>query len=143
MSKFVIHKKGFYYTDEAFMPLEDSKGSIAGIFDDIEAAKKEKESLDISSMQRLAGMLVTDFIFEHPNRDEIIQNLEEYYKSEFNLEIENEDCIEFPKEISAEQAESLLKIMDITFHDIVEYSNEEDFNEDNYMFNEEDEIMEF
>ncbi len=142
MAKFVIHKKGFFYTDEAFELVEGVKGSIVGTFNTIDEAKTEKEKQDILSMQRLKGMNAVDFFFYSKNYDQVYQKIEEFYKSEFNLTISDKYYFELPKEINTEQAKFFLNIFDVSFHDIVEYSDDEELNPDDFNL-EEQELGEF
>ena len=132
MAKFVIHKKGFFYTDEAFKLAERAKGSIIGTFNNLDAAKLEKEQQDITSMQNLRGMNAVDFFFYNKSYDEIYQKLEDYYKSEFDLLISNKYYFDLPKEINKDQAKFFLKIFEISFHDIVKYSDDDELNPDDF-----------
>lgn len=142
MAKFVIHKKGFFYTDEAFELAEGAKGSIVGTFDTIEEAKTEKEQQDILSMQKLKGMNAVDFFLYSKKYDEVYQKIEEFYKSEYNLTISDKYYFELPQEINLEQARFFLDTFDISFHDIVEYSDDEDLNPEDFNL-EEQELGEF
>jgi hypothetical protein len=136
MSKFVIHKRGFFYTDECFEAEEGEKGSIVGTFNNLEEAKIEKENQDIISIKKLGDMgdmNVVDFFFYNNNYEKVYQQFVDFYSSEFNQKIEDKFNFIFPKIITTEQAEKIQKILDITFHDIVEYDddvelNPEDFN---------------
>ena len=142
MAKYVIHKKGFFYTDEAFEEAEGAKGTIVATFDNLEDAKIEKERQDILSMQNLKGMNAVDFFFYSNNYDEIYQKLEAYYKSEFNLNIADKYYFELPDEISSSQSQYFLTIFDLSFHDIVEYTDDEVLNPDDFNL-EEEELGEF
>jgi len=142
MAKFVVHKRGFFYTDEAFELIENAKGSIVAIFDNLDSAKLEKEQQDILSMQYLKGMNAVDFFLYSLNYEKVYQNLEDYYKSEFGLTIPDKHYFNLPEEISPEQAKFFLKIFDISFHDIIEYSDNEEINPDDFNL-EEEELGEF
>jgi hypothetical protein len=133
MAKFVIHKRGFFYTDECFEAVEGEKGSIVGTFNNLEEAKIEKEKKDIISIKKLGDMNAVDFFFDNENYEEIYQQFMDFFSSEFNQKIDDKYYFIFPKIITTEQAEKIQKILDITFHDIVEYDddvelNPEDFN---------------
>ena len=132
MTKFVIHKRGFFYTDEAFELAEGTKGSIVGTFNTKEEVKSEKEQQDILSMQKLKGMNAVDFFFYSKNYDQVYQKIEEFYKSEYNLTISDKYYFELPKEINAEQAKFFLNTFEISFHDIVEYSDDEELNQEDF-----------
>jgi hypothetical protein len=142
MPKFVIHKKGFFYTDENFEPVEGSKGTIMGAFPNLERAKAEKEKQDLISMQKLKGMNAVDFFFDSKNYEETYRKMEEFYQREFNLTIPDKYYFQFPKEISEPQARVFLEILGLTFHDIVEYPVGEILNPNNFNL-EEQELGEF
>lgn len=137
MGQFVIHKKAFFYTDEAFEHAEGTKGSIVDTFDNLEDAKKKKEQQDIYSMQELNGVNAVDFFFYSNDYDAVYQKLENYYKTEFGLTIEDKFYFDFPEEISEEQAKVLLEIIGVTFHDIVEYADGEELNPEDFEVDEE------
>ncbi|CAI2765987.1 hypothetical protein [Flavobacterium collinsii] len=142
MAKFVIHKRGFFYTDEAFELAEGELGSIVGTFNNLDEAKIEKLKQDIISIEYFGGMNVVDFFFYNDNYDEIYEKFEVFFRSEFNLEIEDKYCFDFPDAISFEQAEKIYEILNITFHDIVEYDDDVVLNPDDFNL-EESELGEF
>lgn len=142
MAKFVIHKRGFFYTDESFAVVEEAKGSISGIFNSLEEAKIAKEELEISSIQQLSGWNVVDFIFDHPNYNEVYKRLEEYYKSEFSLTVVDRYRFDFPKDINRDQALFFKETMGLSFHDIVEYGDDEELNPKDFNL-QDDELGEF
>ena len=121
MAKFVIHKKGFLYNDECFEDV-GAIGTTVNVFDTLEEAKVEKLNQDIISMQNLKGYNAVDFFFS--NHSEKFQQIEDYYKTEFGLTIADEHYFDFPGEINAKQAKDFLDIIGVSFHDIVEYSDE-------------------
>lgn len=131
MAKYVIHKISFFFTDESLikLPEEEVKGSVVKIFNDLEEAKKEKQEMDLRSMQNLAGNSLSDFLDIDEDNSEILEKLQLFYKSEFNLDIDTKDYIEFPNAISTQQAKQFLDILNITFHNIVEYDDNEDPND--------------
>lgn len=132
MSKFVIHKKGFFYTDEAFEAVEEAKGTMLGTYASLEEAQTAKAAADINSMCGLATYNAVDFFFYKENYDEIQQQLAAYYKSEFNLTIEDKHYFNFPEKISKEQAKTFLEILGVSFHDIVEYPEDRELNPDDF-----------
>jgi len=132
MAKFVIHKRGFFYNDEAYNVVEGVNGSIVEAFSNLEDAKREKENQDIISMQNLKEMGVEDFFFYNNNYDRVYNQFKDYYNLEFCLNIEEMDYFCFPKEITKEQAIKFLEILNITFHDIVEYNDNEELNFDDF-----------
>ncbi|MRX39239.1 hypothetical protein GJU43_08135 [Flavobacterium sp. LC2016-23] len=142
MAKFVIHKKGFFYTDEAFESAEGEIGSIVGSFNNLDEAKNEKVKQDILSIQNFGGMNVVDFFFYNDNYDEVYQKFEDFFSSEFNIKIEDKYYFDFPDVISAEQAKKIYEILNITFHDIVEYQDDVVLNPDDFNL-EESELGEF
>lgn len=132
MAKYVIHKKGFLYTDEAFEVVQGEKGSIVATYDNLESAKIEKGRQDILSMQNLKGMNAVDFFFYNGNYDQVYQKLEEYYKLEFDLVIDDKYYFNLPNEISSTQAQYFLNIFDLSFHDIAEYADDEVLNPNDF-----------
>lgn len=137
MSKFVIHKKGFFYTDEAFEAAEGIKGSIMGTCATLEEAQDAKAAADIESMQGLATYNAVDFFFYKDNYKEIQQQLAHFYSIAFGLTIEDQDYFNFPDEINKEQAKTFLEILAISFHDIVEYPDGQELNPDDFNLDEE------
>lgn len=127
MAKYVIHKIGFYYTDECFAPGEEgNKGSIVGIYNNLEAAKEQKQQADVQSLRSQTGMNAVDFFFDRPNYDAIYDQLENYYQQEYGIEIDDKYYFNLPDEINEKQAIQLLSILDFTFHQIVEYNDDEE-----------------
>lgn len=132
MAKFVIHKRGFFYTDEAYELIKNSKGSIVGTYEDLEKAKNEKHIQDVISMQNLKGTNAVDFILYSDNYDETFFKIEAYYRSEYGLTISDKSWFQLPSNISTEQAEKFLEILNISFHDIVEYPDETELNPEEF-----------
>ncbi|MGB8195022.1 MAG: hypothetical protein WCF67_24005 [Chitinophagaceae bacterium] len=124
MAKFVIHKKGFFYTDEAFEAAENTHGSIVASFENLEDAQKAKHTADILSMQKLKGMNAVDFFFNSNNYEQVYQQFENFYKSEFDLSISDKYYFNLPKEISTGQAQRFLEILNVSFHNIVQYDDD-------------------
>ena len=120
MAKFVIHKKGFLYNDECFEDV-GAIGTTVNVFDTLEEAKVEKLNQDTISMQNLKGWNAVDFIFDNMEK---FQKIESYYKTEFGLTIADEHYFNFPSEINSQQAKEFLDIIGVSFHDIVEYTDE-------------------
>jgi len=142
MAKFVIHKRGFFYTDEAFEVAEGEKGSIVGTFINLEDAKVEKEKQDIISIENFGGMNAVDFFFYNDNYEEVFQKFENLFSSEFNLKIEDKYYFNFPDVITKEQAKKIYEILNLTFHDIVEYEDDVELNDEDFNL-EEQELGEF
>ena len=126
MPQYVIRRLGFFYTDEAFAPSEEYKGSVVSVFSTLEEAKEAKLKADIVSLRSGSEWVstVTDFIFYAENYDDVVAKLESYYKSELNLKIKDKYYIQFPKSMTDSQAQHLLEIMGLTFHEILEYSDD-------------------
>lgn len=141
MAKYVIHKKGFFYDDQGLTSPEGAKGSVLSIFENLETAKIEKTQQDIISIKRLQGANIVDLFFYSKTYDQVYQKLEEYYKSELGIILTDKYYFEIPMEITDEQAIFFLKTLEISFHDIVEYSENDDLikKDDNF---EEQELVE-
>jgi hypothetical protein len=158
MAKFVIHKKGFFYTDDSWEDV-NANGTVISVFDTLEEAKAEKINQDIISMQNLKGWYARDFFFydkkfDTKSYDEKFEQIENYYKTEFGLTIADKDSFDFPNGINYEQAKVFLNILGFSFHDIVEYTDEDapipkdqsvikEYSEDDEEDYEEDELQEF
>ncbi|OQP62547.1 hypothetical protein A3860_28055 [Niastella vici] len=144
MAQYVVHKIGFWYTDECFVAGEE-KGTVMGITRSLEEAQAIKSREDIKSMKNVGGFTALDFFFDHENFKGIHKKLRELYKAEFNqiIEKDNYDMV-LPKSITDELAIKFLSAMELSFHNIVEYSDDEVINPADYEFDEEhDEISGF
>ncbi|GAA3761159.1 hypothetical protein [Flavobacterium ginsengiterrae] len=128
MAKYVIHKVSFFFTDDSLivLPQEEVTGSVLSTFNTIEEAKTEKAKQDIISVQKLSGSDVKQFYIDSDNDKQIYADLKEYYLSEFNIEIEENEYFNFPENISEQQAEKFMEILNLTFHYIMEYEDDED-----------------
>lgn len=128
MAKYVIHKVSFFFTDDSLivLPQEEVTGSVLSTFNTIEEAKTEKAKQDIISVQKLSGSDVKQFYIDSDNEKQIYADLKEYYLSEFNIEIEENEHFNFPENISEQQAEEFMEILNLTFHYIMEYEDDED-----------------
>jgi len=128
MPQFVIHKIGFFYTDEAFspVPVEEFKGSVVSVFSNLEVAKEAKIKADVVSLQNCSDWIssATDFFLYAEDYDAIFDKVESYYKSEFNLKIEDKHYFDLPKTMTDQQAQHLIELMYVTFHQIIEYPDD-------------------
>lgn len=138
MSKFVIHKKGFFYTDEAYEVVDEAKGSIVGTYTRLEEAQAAKANADLASMCGLKGMLAVDFFLYRQDYDAVGRHMEDFYQKEFGLKIEDRDYFNFPAEINNEQAKVFLQILQLSFHDIVEYADDVVLNPDDFNLDEQE-----
>lgn len=121
MAQYVIHKIGFFYTDEAFEAVEDARGSIVGVFKTLEEANLAKKAEEIKSMQNIAGENLSHFFFYNANYDQIVEKTVQYFYTELGVVIEDTNFIILPKSITELQAKTLLEITEISFHSIIEY----------------------
>jgi hypothetical protein len=124
MPQYVVHKIGFQYNDNAFEPGE-ARGNVMGISSSPEEAKLLKKLEDIATIQRMAGKTINIFFREKPNYQEILENLALFYKK-FNLRYpydEGKECV--PPNINEENAAELLSIIEVSFHNVVEYGDDE------------------
>jgi len=124
MAQYVVHKIGFFYTDESF-EVGEEKGTVMGITRSLEEAQAIKKREDIISMKNTAGINAEDFYFNHSNAETIYEKLEEYINSNFEPSPQASYGIYFPKKITDEQAARFLSILELSFHNIVEYSDDE------------------
>ncbi|HEX2629880.1 MAG TPA: hypothetical protein VHM26_12730, partial [Chitinophagaceae bacterium] len=141
MSKFVIHKKGFFYTDDSWDCVDEVKGSIAGTFSTLEEARKMKEELDIISLQKMNGFNVADFIMHTKNYKSLLEQLETYFRQEWNKKLQDGHYLEIPVGITAAQASEVKRIIGVSFHDIVEYPDDTVINPADFIVD--DELSEF
>lgn len=139
MAQYVVHKIGFFYTDESF-EVGQAKGTVMGITKSLEEAQAIKSREDLKSMKTVGGFNAIDFFFGHDNFKTIHNNIKEYYKTTFNRTFDknNDHNIELPKAITDEQATAFLSIMELTFHNIVEYADDEVINAADHEFDEEE-----
>jgi len=122
MTTFAIHQKGFVYTDEPVEPAEEVRGSIVATFDSLEKARAAKYEADLQKLQNFTGVNLVDFFFYSKSFDTIYQQLADYYKVEYGQTLSDKYRVSFPKDISRGQAERLLQILNVSFHDVVEYT---------------------
>lgn len=138
MAQYAVHKIGFFYTDESFEVGQD-KGTVMGITKTLAEAQAIKSREDLKSMKTVGGFNAIDFFFGHDDFKTIHKNIKEYYKTNLNITFDkqNEYNIELPKTITDEQAATFLSIMELSFHNIVEYADDEVINAADYEFDEE------
>lgn len=124
MPKYVVHKIGFQYNDNAF-EVGEARGNVMGVSSSLEEAKFLKTLEDIATIQRMAGHNIYNFFRENPNTKEILEKLALFYKK-FNLRYpyeEGRECV--PPNINEEDAAELLSIIEVSFHNVVEYNDDE------------------
>lgn len=124
---FAVHKKGFFYTDEAFSEA-GINGTIIGFYKTMETAEAAVKKADIASMLNLKGRNAVDFFLYANNYDEVYSKLQDYFKDHFSIEIKDRHYFEFPPKFSEADAEALLGIMDISFHLIIAYDDVENID---------------
>lgn len=137
MPQYVIHKIGFLYNDNAF-EIGEARGNVMGISPSLEEAKLLKKLEDIDTIQRMAGKTINNFIRQSPRYEAIIQKLATFYNANFRLKYEEgKECV--PPNINEEQAAELLSIIEVSFHTVVEYGDDEvihpetfDFKDDSF-----------
>lgn len=139
MAQYVVHKIGFFYTDESFEVGQD-KGTVMGITKTLEEAQAIKSREDLISMKSVGGFNAIDFFFGHDNFTTIHKNIKEYYKTTYNRTFDknNDYNIDIPKKINDEEATAFLSIMELSFHNIVEYGDDEVINPADFEFDEEE-----
>jgi hypothetical protein len=124
MAQYVVHKIGFFFNDDNF-EIGKENGNITAITRSLEEARAIKHKADIESMKTQAGYNAVIFFLENPNYKEIYRKLGEYYNSEFGMYISQTGITLLPPQINDEQAAQFLVIMELTFHTIVEYDDDE------------------
>jgi hypothetical protein len=137
MPQYVVHKIGFQYNDNAFEPNE-ARGNVMGISSSLEEAKLLKQLEDIATIQRMSGHNIYNFFRENPNTKEILEKLTLFYKK-FNLRYpyeEGRECV--PPNINEEDAAELLSIIEVSFHNVVEYNDDEVIHPEAFELNKDD-----
>lgn len=125
MAQYVVHKIGFFFNDDNF-EVGQERGNVMGITQSLEKAKAIKYKLDIESMKGLTDDNAVLFFLEHPHYEEIYKKLQAYYQTEYGIYISTVGPILLlPDKINDEQAAQFLSIMELTFHNIVEYADDE------------------
>ena len=133
MAQFVVHKIGFWYTDEGYK-MEQEKGTVLAITKSLDEAKAIKSREDIKSLKGATSISPFEFIPNDDNFDNIYEKLEEYYNSTLGVPTNDKSHIEHTKQFNDEQITQILSIIGISFHTIVEYGDEEVINSDEFKF---------
>jgi hypothetical protein len=143
MPQYVVHKIGFFYTDECFAVGEE-KGTVMGITRSLEEALVIKNQEDIASLKQTAGITLENFYFDHPKQEEIIKQLKAYFESEFNTRYNGlYPGSPTPSNLTDEQAARLLEILKLSFHNIVLYDDNEVIDPATFQLDEEGDICGF
>ena len=124
MPQYVVHKIGFLYNDNAF-EVGEARGNVMGISSSLEEAKLLKKLEDIATIQRMAGKTINNLFRQNSHYETILEKLAVFYKK-FNLRYpyaEGKECV--PPNINEEDAAELLSIIEVTFHNVVEYGDDE------------------
>ena len=124
MAQYVVHKIGFFFNDDNY-EIGKERGNITAITKSLEEAREIKRKADIASMKAQADYNAVIFFLENPNYKEIYKKLSEYLNLEYGMYISQTGMTLLPDNINDEQAAQLLSIMELTFHTIVEYSDDE------------------
>ena len=137
MAQYVIHKTGFWYTDEGFA-VGQEKGTVFAITKSLDEAKAIKRREDIKSLKGTSGISPFEFIPNDENFDTIYEKVDEYYTKIVGIPTNDKSHITLTKQLSDEQITQLLGIIGVSFHTIVEYGDDEIINPDDYKFTESD-----
>lgn len=133
MAQYVVHKIGFWYTDEGYK-MEQEKGTVLAITKSLDEAKAIKSREDIKSLKGTTSISPFEFIPNDNNFDNIYEKLEGYYQSTLGVPANDKSHIEHTKQFSDEQITQILSIIGISFHTIVEYGDNEIINPDDFKF---------
>lgn len=130
MPQYVVHKIGFLYNDNAF-EVGEARGNVMGVSSSLEEARLLKKLEDIDTILRMAGKTIHNFFRQHPHYEAILQKLTVFYKK-FNLTYaEGRECV--PPNINEEEAAELLSIIEISFHNVVEYGDDEVIHPESFL----------
>ncbi len=150
--------------DDDTTPITNTRGSIVATFSTLDAAREAKQKADIEVLAVFEDNLV-DFIEEDSNFAATAKQLANYvleqfpdeadliefgthYKDEYS--VKNLDdalkkyrpfSIVLPDEMTLEQISKVLEIMQISFHDIVEYPDGEEPADEDFTLHED--LMQF
>lgn len=141
MAKYVVHKKGFYYNDNYRAEFVRKTRTVVSIHSTLEEAKKTKEKEDLISVKAFAGYEMKELLNFLPDMlyDKIRETLELFLESNFGYAKtpqDHDDYLEnhshefvLPENATNDQLSQLLRILNLTFHDIVEYQDgDESYN---------------
>jgi hypothetical protein len=137
MAQYVIHKAGFWYTDEGYK-MEQEKGTVWAITKSLDEAKAIKRREDIKSLKGTTDISPFEFIPNDDNFDDIYEKLQAYYNTTLGVSTNDRTYIALTKNLSDEQAAQILSIIGVSFHTIVEYGDDEVINPDDFKFTESD-----
>lgn len=123
MSVYAVHKIGFFYTDDSYEGYES--GSVISIEKTLEAAQATRHEANIKSLEDMDFQRLSEFFVTEPNGRQkearLLQLLTELY---------GENAGErFGAELVKEDADKILSLTGVTFHNIVEYENEDEIDE--------------
>jgi hypothetical protein len=135
MAQYVVHKIGFWYTDEGYK-MEQEKGTVMAMTKSLNEAKAIKSMEDIKSLKGATRISPFEFIPNDDNFDEVYEKLEVYYNTTLRAPANDKSHIELTKHLSDEQITQILSIIGVSFHTIVEYGDDEVINPADYKFDE-------
>jgi hypothetical protein len=135
MPQYVVHKIGFLYNDNYFETGE-VKGPVKGISNTLEEAKWLKNQEDIETIRQMGGHTLRNFLRQNPNYETILLKLAEFYKKYRMAFKEGEEHV--PSNMYEEQAAEFLSITELSFHNIVVYSDEDVIHPDAFSSQDED-----
>jgi hypothetical protein len=124
MAQYVVRKLRFFYAYGSYS-LTNYIGTVITITGSPEQAQAIKQAEDIKSLKSLQGSWIDVWVYLNPNPDRICKKLEAFYRSEYNTAIGNLSDLYFPKEITNELAATYLSVLELSFHDIIEYPDNE------------------
>ncbi|MCU0390339.1 MAG: hypothetical protein MUE81_04415 [Thermoflexibacter sp.] len=140
MPKYILYKKAFYYDGEYYdshCEMEDGttpRGRSLAMFSTIEEAQKARREADIEVITVFEDNIIS-FIPLGKGWATTIERLSTFFKFEFpdlhiHLTTENweTELDLLPDEMSCKQVIEMLDIMQLSFHDIYEYPDEEELN---------------
>ncbi|HMS69314.1 MAG TPA: hypothetical protein PKD18_14305 [Saprospiraceae bacterium] len=124
---FIVQKKGFSYDDNSFTEEDNPTGSIVGQFLDFEDAvqsKKEADRLAFENIFVLNLLELVDLVSDERIKD--FEALKSFYHENFGDDlIFDYDNIEIPQIATEEQIDKILELSQLSFHNIVEYEDDQ------------------
>ena len=135
MAQYAIHKLGFYYNDEAEVAVESGKGfrgSLVKVFDSLEKAQEGKAIIDFETIKKLSGKNLLGYFDYRADQEEALAETAEFYQKTFQLKIDTSYSIPILEEMTQDQATHILQLLELSFHEIVEYEDQVELKEKDF-----------
>lgn len=135
MPKYAIHKLGFHFNDEAEIAVESGdtfRGSLVHVYNSLEEAQKAKKASNFSTLKSIPEKDLIGYFFYRKNQDEILDEVDTFYREVLGFAKTERHSIPILEEITQEQASTLLNLLDLSFHEIIEYDDTENLDKKSF-----------